>query len=65
MTTEQVKINGIKIQYDKSGVGHCWLPATEIDCPPDIQEEIAAEIIDGGVTDCDDYVASDGVHYRW
>jgi hypothetical protein len=64
-TTEQITINGISIQYDKSGVGHCWVGATEIDCLPSIQEEIAAEIIDGGNESCDDYVASNGVHYRW
>ena len=65
MTTEQIKINGISIQYDKSGVGHCWVAADENDCPPSIQEEIAAEIIDGKVSECEDYVASNGCHYRW
>lgn len=65
MTTEQItKIQGKQIQIDKSGVGHCWLPADSIDCPADIAEEIAAEILDG-LASCDDYVATNGQHYRW
>lgn len=64
VTTEQLMICGSKIQLDKSGVGHCWV-AADGDCPASIQEEIAGEIIDGGNDDCDDYVASNGVHYRW
>lgn len=65
-TNEQIEINGITIQYDRSGgQGHCWVAATADNCPPSIEEEIAAEIIDGGNDDCDDYVASNGCHYRW
>ena len=30
-----------------------------------IAEEIAAEIIDGGQEACEDYLASNGQHYRW
>lgn len=64
--TAQIKIEGIAIQYDKSGgVGHCWVAATEDNCPPNIQEEIAAEIIDGGEEECSDFVGSNGQHYRW
>lgn len=64
--TETVKINGIKISYDKSGgQGHCWVKADNMDCPESIQEEIAAEIIDGKQTTCSDYRASNGQHYRW
>jgi len=33
--------------------------------PATITEEIAAEIIDGGRETCDDYIASNGQHYRW
>lgn len=64
-TATEIRIEGIAIQYDKSGVGHCWVAATEIDCPPSIQEEIAAEIIDGKQASCEEYVASNGVCYRW
>lgn len=65
-TATQVKINGIKISYDKSGgQGHCWVKADEVDCPPSIQDEIAAEIIDSKKKSCEDYVASNGCHYRW
>lgn len=60
-----MNIDGTTIQYDRSGVGHCWVEADEIDCPPSVQDEIAAEIIDGEQESCDDYVASNGCHYRW
>lgn len=63
--TEQLSINGCDIQYDKSGVGHCWVAATEDNCPANIAEEIACEIIDGKQSECADYVASNGQHYRW
>lgn len=63
--TEYIDIEGRKVGYDNSGAGHNWLPATEDNCPPDIQEEIAAEILDGGRDECDDYVATNGRHYRW
>lgn len=66
MTTEtQITVCGCEIEYDKSGVGHCWVAADAIDCPADIQEEIAGEIIDGKNDECADFVASNGVHYRW
>ena len=65
MTAVQIEIQGQSIQYDPSGVGHAWRAATEIDCPASIQEEIAAEIVDGKNENRDDYVASNGVHYRW
>lgn len=65
MSNEQIEVCDTPIQYDKSGAGHCWVAAKEIDCPPSIQEEIAGEIIDGGKADCDDFVASNGIHYRW
>ena len=65
MTTNQIEVCGSEIQYDKSGVGHCWVAADEINCPASIQEEIAGEMIDGGMDECGDYVASNGCHYRW
>jgi hypothetical protein len=65
MKTETVEVCGYSIKYDKSGVGHCWVAADAIDCPADIQEEISCEIIDGGKDECSDFVASNGVHYRW
>lgn len=56
---------GNQVQYDHSGgQGHCWRnkDLTEF---PNIREEIEAEILDGGVESCEDYVASNGCHYRW
>lgn len=58
----QIVIDGCSVGY---GVGHNWQPATEDNCPASIQEEIAGEIIDGGQSECDDFVASNGQHYRW
>lgn len=63
--SKQLIVAGNAIQIDRSGVGHNWRNADADDVPASIQEEIAAEIIDGGNDDCDDYVASNGVHYRW
>ena len=65
MTSEQIKIKGISIQHDKSGAGHCWVAADSDNCPPSIEEEIAAENIDGKVKETEDFVASNGQHYRW
>ena len=66
MTTDtQITVCGCEIEYDKSGVGHCWVEADAIDCPPSIQEEIAGEIIDGKKDECSNFTASNGVHYRW
>ena len=62
---DKLMVAGLAIQYDKSGVGHCWVSANDTNCPDSIQEEIAAEIIDGGNDDCDDFIASNGCHYRW
>lgn len=64
-TANQIEINGIAISYDKSGVGHCWVAADGYTCPPSIVEDIAGEIIDGGQDECEDFVASNGCHYRW
>ena len=64
-TTNQIEVCDKVIQIDRSNVGHNWVAADGCDCPPSIQEEIAAEIIDGGKNECDDFVASNGLHYRW
>lgn len=63
MTT--ATICGCTIQHDPSGVGHAWRNIDASDIPANIAEEIAAEILDGGAEECDDYVASNGLHYRW
>ncbi len=53
------------VQVDRSGVGHCWVDVDDDTMPATIAEEIAEEIIDGGHETCEDYVASNGQHYRW
>ncbi len=59
-------ICGSPIQFDRSGVGHCWVDVTDsIDLPASIREEIEGEMIDGGKESCEDFLASNGVHYRW
>lgn len=64
MTTEST-ICGKTIQHDNSGVGHNWRPIDRDDIPASIVEEIEGEIIDGGLEECDDFVGSNGLHYRW
>lgn len=63
--TNEATICGTSIQHDASGIGHNWRLIDARDLPANIAEEIAAEIIDGGKKTCDDYVASNGLHYRW
>lgn len=61
-----MKIAGKTLQVDISGQGHCWVnvdPAQSLEM--DAQSEIEQEIIDGKVESCDDFVASNGLHYRW
>lgn len=53
------------VQHDNSGVGHNWITISAANLPSAIVEEIECEIIDGGKEHCDDYVASNGLHYRW
>lgn len=65
MKTSEFTVLGRTIQIDDSGVGHCWRDALAGDVPANIVEEIEAEIIDGSQDECDDYVASNGCHYRW
>lgn len=64
-TDEETTVCGYQIQHDASGVGHCWRNIDREDIPASIVEEIEGEIIDGKVDDTDDFVASNGEHYRW
>jgi len=61
----ETTICGKAIQHDNSGVGHNWRTVDANDLPANIVEEIAAEIIDGKQETCPDYVATNGLHYRW
>lgn len=63
--SKQIKIEAKTIQIDHSGQGHAWRNADEDNCPADVQGEIAAEILDGGSEECRDFIASNGLHYRW
>jgi hypothetical protein len=60
-----MEIENKLIQIDTSGQGHAWRIADEDNCPANVQAEITAEIIDGKVSETRDYVASNGIHYRW
>jgi len=56
---------GCQVQEDRSGVGHCWINVDAEDLPANVRIEIEGEIIDGGREQCSDFVASNGIHYRW
>ena len=58
-------VAGMAIEHDNSGVGHNWRRISRDDIPAHIVEEIECEIIDGNQTTCSDFVASNGLHYRW
>lgn len=61
-----MKIASKTVFFDKSGgQGHRWILADEVTCPASIQEEIAAEILDGKVETTEDFIASNGQHYAW
>jgi hypothetical protein len=64
-TSDNDLVCGSTVYVDRSGVGHCWVPTTDDTLPANIREEIECEMIDGGKDECDDYVASNGCHYRW
>lgn len=64
-TNENDLVCGSQVQVDRSGVGHCWVDIDAQDLPGSIREEIEEEIIDGGKDECGDFVASNGLHYRW
>lgn len=55
---------GSVVQVDLSGVGSCWVDVSADDIPANIVLEIECEMIDGGKDECDDFVASNGMHYR-
>jgi hypothetical protein len=61
----EADIEGHQVLWDKSGVGHNWVLADANSMPANIRQEITGEIIDGKVDECNDYVASNGQHYRW
>lgn len=65
MTTNETMVCGIQIQHDNSGVGRNWKNIDAQDIPANIREEIEGEIIDGKTETCKDFVASNGLHYRW
>jgi hypothetical protein len=56
---------GRTVQHDNSGVGHNWRTVDARDLPAKVIEEIEYEIIDNEQTECDDSVATNGLHYRW
>jgi len=57
---------GRNVEEDASGgQGHCWRLVRGDEMPASIRAEIEAEMIDGGVDSSDDYMASNGCHYRW
>lgn len=57
---------GCRVQWDKSGgQGHCWVDMSADDLRPQILQEIEEQIIDGHLEEMDDFVASNGEHYRW
>lgn len=60
-----MEIEGKLIQVDASGQGHAWQVADEDSCPANVQQEIAAEILDGKQDECSKFVATNGLHYRW
>jgi hypothetical protein len=62
---ENTTVCGSQIQIDRSGAGHCWKNIDREDIPASIVQEIEEQILDGGRDECDDFVASNGIHYRW
>lgn len=56
---------GNQVQVDHSGVGHAWFDIDAEDIPANIREEMEGEMIDGGKDECEDFVGSNGLHYRW
>lgn len=54
-----------RIQVDRSGQGHAWRDIDVEDIPAQVRLEIEGEIIDGQKEECADFVASNGLHYRW
>lgn len=66
MMTEKKTVCGMQVQQDASGgQGHAWHNVDREDLPAQVVMEIEGEIIDGKKEECDDFVASNGQHYRW
>lgn len=65
MGDETTLVCGCQVQVDRSGVGHCWVDVNVEGIPANIRMEIECEIIDGGKDECEDFIASNGLHYRW
>ena len=61
-TTETIE--SVTLQHDNSGEGHNWHTIDASDLPANIAEEIDTEIRESQA-ECDDYTASNGLHYRW
>ena len=54
------------VAVDRScGQGHCWRMLLREEIPGEIILEIEGEMVEGGNGFCPDYVASNGLHYRW
>ena len=58
-------LEAVTIQVDNSGVGHNWRTIDAGDLPANVQEEIDWEIVENNKKACDDYVATNGLRYRW
>lgn len=65
MSEIETTVCGNNVQYDNSGVGHNFRNIDASDIPANILLEIEGEMIDGGMDTCEDFVASNGCHYRW
>lgn len=66
MNAEVKTICGCRVQQDASGgQGHSWYQIDREDMPATVVLEIEGEIIDGVRESCDDFLASNGQHYRW
>lgn len=70
-TTESIEaryaalVCGSQIQVDRSGCGNAWRDIDAQDIPHAVKNEIEGEIIDGGKEAVDEFLASNGVRYRW
>ena len=62
---EEFRPQSHQIQHDASGAGHNWHNIDREDIPANIIAELDGEMLDGGMESCDDYVAKNGLHYRW
>lgn len=65
MNEIETTVCGNQVQIDNSGVGHNWRNIDASEIPANIREEIEGEMIDGGMDECENFVASNGLHYRW